>query len=1122
MQKIFRKKKRTSLLMKFDLKMKLTTLFLIISLFQLQAAETYAQKTKVSLNLNNVSLGTVLEKIESLSDFKFIYKIDEVEYKKIVTVKAENERINSILQKLFSDTDIIYKVLNKQIILKQDKSVSKKLFTELLQQIDIKGVVFDKNGLALPGASIVVKGTTNSTSTDMDGKFSIRVDAAATTLVISYIGFDTMEVPIGNKTDFKITLKESSQNLEEVVVVGYGTQKKVTLTGSVVSIKGKDIVKSKSPNVISSLTGNLPGVIINTRTGEPGRENPNILIRGKSTTGNAQALVIINGVERENLGEINPNDIESISVLKDASAAIYGARAANGVILVTTKRGNVGAPTFSFSSNHGFTQPTRTPKMADSYTFAKVYNEIENGEGRSARYSDDELQKFKDGSDSNYANTDWYKVITRNLTPQHRVNLAVQGGTDKVKYFVSFGEQSQEGQFTNTSMKNRRYNLRSNVDVKVNDFFQFGMGLAGRYDAQHYPAQDLGGLYAHTFLYLPSWTPYWPGTNYIRPNRDSESILNMVNDRSGTDDRDSKGLESTLSFRLDIPWAKGLYIDGTANYDVNIDFRKKFTKPTYVYYYNTTTDTYTEGLGGASQPLASLSEYYSQMASLTVNTKINYDKSFGIHNFGVMLGYEQRQSKFNTFEAARSNFVSTALPELFAGSSDKNYQSNTGTAAEYARQNYFGRVTYDYGGKYLAQLIFRYDGSQNFPKDKRYGFFPGISVGWRMSEEQFMKKYDFIDNLKFRASYGEMGNDQVNPFQYLTTYGFGANYVIGNKDVASVVQTGVPNPNITWEKAKTYNFGVDAMFWGGLLGAEFDLFKTRRADILTKRTVLVPDYTGLNLPDENVGIVENKGFELVLTHKSKINKLNYTVSGNISYARNKVIFADEAPAAQSYQLATGRPIGSQLLYNAVGIFANQEEINAYPHFGDARPGDIKYEDVNNDGSINSQDRIRVNENATPQVVYGLNLGFEFKGFDLSILFQGQAKAKVFFDGYFPVMSYSLGNFLEARAEDRWSPQNANASMPRPSQEVFNNNTLPSTKWLYNSGFTRLKNLELGYNVSNLVCKKLSLQSLRIYVSGNNLAILKDHMSKLGFDPETDNYWSYPQQKMYNIGVNINF
>lgn len=987
----------------------------------------------------------------------------------------------------------------------------------------VSGKVTDSSDTPLPGVTVVVKGTTQGTVTDADGNYSLINVSSGATLMFSFVGMKTKEVAVSDRTTFTVVMEEYAIGLEEVVAIGYGTQKKITVTGSVVSTQGQDVLKSQTPNVINAMTGLLPGVIVNSRSGEPGKDDPTIYIRGRSTTGDNNPLVIIDGVEREDLGRINPNDIDNISVLKDASAAIYGARAGNGVILVTTKRGMEGTPTINFSFNQGFTQPTRKPIMANAYTWATVYNEIEVDAGRSQYYTDEEVEKYRIGTEPGYQTTDWYDYMTRTLTPEHRTNLSVSGGNKIINYYLSFGELAQEGHFNYGTTKIKRYNFRSNIGVNVTDFLKVDFNLAGRYDDNHYPtSQDTRNSYAHIYLYWPQWTAYWPGTDLLRPLRDSENIINWVSDNGGWQSANFKGIESSLKFTLNVPWIKGLSAIGAFSYDAGFNYNKTWRMPTYVYYYNASTEVYTKGRTGSGPNLAQLTEEFNQNSQTLLNAQINYDRKFGSHNIRLMVGSEQKKYKYNSLNASRKDFPSVALPQLFAGSSDKQKQSNNGSAFETARVNYFGRATYDFAQKYLAQLIFRYDGSPNFPKDKRWGFFPGVSLGWRISEEPFMSGLDLIDNLKIRASYGEMGNDRVTPFQYLTGYSYGTNYVIANSDVLGLTQSGVANPEITWEVEKSTNFGFESTMWKGLLGVEFDLFKMERSNILTKRTVVIPDYTGLKLPDENIGIVENKGFELQLSHQNTINKLRYSLKGNISFARNKVIFADEAPAAEEYQKATGLPIGSALYYEAIGIFSTQEEVNSYPHLAGARPGDIKYKDVNNDLVLNSRDQIRIDKTSTPEIVYGFNTAIHYANFDCSILFQGQANAKVFFGGYFPIMSYAMGNFTQYRAEDHWSVDNIDATQPRGSVETSNNNNLNSTHWLVDAGFLKLKNVELGYSLPSSISNKLAMKNLRVYVSGYNLLILYDHMKDMGFDPETNDYWYYPQQRTFNFGVNLTF
>lgn len=1110
--------------------MKLSAFLVLAFALQTWAISSYSQQNQLTLKLRNVKVLDVLNEIESSTNFYFLFNKNMVDVDRIVSISVNQQQIDKVLKDLFQGTNVNFLISDRQIVLTTNKSTGIQDEGEKM----ITGTVTDPSGIPMPGVTVVIEGSTQGTITGADGSYSLPDVPSNATLIFSFVGMKTQEVSVTGKTTIDVVLEEETVGLEEVVAIGYGTQTKVTVTGSVVSTKGDELLKSKTPNVLNSLTGHMAGVIVNNRSGEPGKDDPSILIRGMSTTGETSPLILIDGIESPDLGRINPNDIESMSVLKDASAAIYGARAANGVILVTTKSGRKGAPVFSFDYNQGFSQPTRKLKMADAYTFAKVYNEIEIGEGRTARYSDEELQKFREGREAGYTTTDWYDEMIKPLTPQHQINLSVLGGNDHLDYYVSLGQLGQDGMFEYGTTNVKRYNFRSKINVKASDYVNVGLDVSGRLDDRHYPGNpDTRGIFSHIFLYQPDWTLFWPGTDYIRPNRDNESLVNWVSDRSGSQDETYKAVETKLHFKVDIPWVKGLSVNGSANYNTGYNFIKYFDLPTYVYYYNEGTDTYTEGRSGDGSDLAALYETFNQNKTLTLNSQINYEKQFGAHKIDLLAGYEQMEYDYDYLYAYRTDFPSASLPELDAGSSDKSKQGNSGTASATSRQNYFGRATYDYAGKYMAQLIFRYDGSPNFPENERWGFFPGVSLGWRISEEPFMQNLDFLQNLKIRGSYGELGNDNVGAFQYLTTYAYGNNYVLGGNDVVGLIQSDTPNPNITWEVAKATNIGIDATIWDGALSMEFDYFKTERSNILTERTAVVPDYTGLKLPDENVGIVENKGIELQLTHQKRVNdRLRYSVSGNMSYARNKVIFADEAPAAEDYQLATGRPIGSQLMYDAIGIFKDQAQIDATPHMEGARPGDIIYRDVNNDEEINSRDMIRINQTATPEIVYSLIGTINYRNWDFSVMFQGQENAKTYVtnqdeDGdinpYFTVMSYGLGNFLQWRADDRWSLENTDASQPRGSIDNFNNNNREaSTHWLMDAGFLRLKNIEIGYTLPASLCQKIGLKSLRAYLNGNNLLFIYDHMKDIGFDPETVDFFYYPQQRTFNMGINLTF
>lgn len=1117
--------------------MRLTGLFLLIS-FVAISAETYSQNTRFSFKMENSTLNNLFLYLEQNSGYRFAYNKSDLDDAQKISCEFTNESIDQILKKILDTEKLSILIKNEYIIITGKNNTIENTILGSQSGKNISGKVTDSSGAPLPGVSVVIKGTTSGVITDAEGKFSLAKVFEDATLQFSFVGMKTQEVKVAGKTAINVTLTEETVGIDEVVAVGYGTQKKATLTGAVSSIKGDDLVKSPTANVSTLLAGRLPGVIVNSRSGEPGGDNANILIRGRGTTGDNSPLILIDGVERSGLGQLNPNDIQSVSVLKDAEAAIYGSRASNGVIVVTTKRGTEGKPIINFTYNQTFSQPTRNPKMVDSYTFASVANEIrirENGNPNTQptlAYSTEQMEKFRIGTEPGYLTTNYFDLMTRNWTPEHRSNLSVSGGNERVKYFFSFGELRENGQYTGSSIKYNQYNVRSNLDVKVTNSLTACLDIAGQSDFRHCPYYSSYDLVSHIFLYAPNWQLYWPGTNYLKPLRGNQSIINMIGDGAGWNEITNKKFQSSLTLKWEVPWVEGLNLSVSGSHDASYQYWKTFQTPSYVYTENATTNTYIKVLDGMGPSKAVLTDRSTIPSSTYFLAKIDYSRSFDNHNINAMVGYEQTQQNLYYMAASKQDYESTALPILNVGGTDKLKWGIEGYSSEFARQNFFGKVNYDYKGKYLIQGTLRADGSSNFPKDDRYGYFPSVSAGWRMSEELFMKNIDWLNNLKLKASWGMMGNDRIANFQYLMTYSYGNNFVFNNQDVLGLYETRVPNPNITWETSKTWDLGLESKMWGGKFGIEFDWFRSFRDDILGKRNATVPNYTGLSLPDENIASVLNKGFELVLTHQNMINKFSYTLSGNIAFARNKIKFIDEAPAAEPYQTKTGKPYGSELFYDAIGIFKDQEQVNSYPHLPNAGPGDLIFRDTNNDGVINEKDQILVTQNEIPEITFGLNSSFKYKGFDLSILLQGQENAKIWmvkgkgniYSNFFSTMSDSWGGFLQWRANGRWIPgaDNTDAIQPRANSAFSNVNSSYNTHWIRNGGFLRVKNVEIGYNMPKKLVGQLGLSNVRISASANNLFLIYDGMKNLGFDPETSDFWFYSVQRTINFGINLTF
>ncbi len=991
-----------------------------------------------------------------------------------------------------------------------------------LQQLQVRGKVTDSNtGEPLIGATVLVKGTNTGVTTSVDGTYSIGVPAGSDMLVFSFIGYTAREVNVSGRTTIDVDLIPVITGLEEVVVVGYGVQKKETLTGSIATVGGNEILKSPQPNVVNSLTGKLPGLLVNERSGEPGREGLNILIRGSGTLNDNTPLVIIDGVQRDNMERLNPEDIESVSVLKDASAAIYGARAANGVIIVTTKSGKLGKPVFSLSYNFAFQHPTQIPDMLDAVAYAQVYNEGDwYRQGRPVNYipfySDAAIQKFRDGSDPIlYPNTDWMSEVLKPFSPEQRVSFSVNGGTEAVKYLLSFASLEQGSAFKHYPTNYNQYNARVKVDVALNKNLSIAANLNAIINKRQYPHIATGVNFVNILAANPTLPAVYPN-GLIAPGRLGESPLLL--DQRGSLKYDDSPLYSTFTATYKIPFVEGLKLDASFNYDMRNQFQKTFQLPYYYYEYNVITGNYDKKQGtGAST--VELTDVYSKWTTMLYNFRIAYDRTFGSHHIAAMLGQEQQKNTYTWASAYRKNFVSPAIDQINVGSTKPEDKDNGGSASEGAYNNYFGRLNYDFKSKYLVEFLFRYDGSQIFPAGKRYGFFPGVSLGWRLSEEKFFQDaLPDVDQLKLRFSYGEIGNDRVGQYQYLQSYSFGNNYVFGGSDVPGIYANTMPNPNITWEVSKKTDIGLETSLWKGLLGMEFTYFMEKRSNILVARNLSIPAILGFSgLPDENIGKVDNHGFELILRHRNNISQLNYTVEGNIAYARSKIIFMDETPPAEPYQSRTGYPVGAGLYYKTDGIFHTQAELDAYPHQNGTQVGDVKVLDLNTDGVINAKDQFRFDLTNTPEIVFGLNMGLQYKNFDLTLFFQGQTRAFTY-DGNFAALGGAdFSNTVVERAKDRWTKDNPNGTKPRADAFQPGN----STFFLFDATFIRLKSMEFGYSLPKGIPSKIGLEDIRVYASGYNLFTWAKEIKWA--DPESSGgYLYYPQQRIINLGINVKF
>ncbi len=999
------------------------------------------------------------------------------------------------------------------------------------QDLTVSGTVKDGNGTPIVGAVISLTGTATATISDVQGEYSIRTPRDGR-LATSLLGYESQVIPIEGRTRIDIVLMESAEQIDDVIVVGYGVTRKATLTGSVVNVSGEEVAKSPAANISNSLAGKLPGLIVNQRSGQPGADDPQIFIRGTASFNTAdnnranQPLVIIDGVERGNMGRLNPEDIESFSVLKDASAAIYGSRAANGVILITTKRGSEGKPQFSFSHNSSLSQPTVYPEMLNAADFAVVANEGEwyragrPTSGFIPRYSDEAIQKYRDGSDPLlYPSTDWVKEGMRRWGYENRTSLQVTGGSTSVRYMLSYQYRHQGTPYRNNPTKYNQHNFRANLQIDLNEYINIGTNISAIINDRYFTS-SAGYTDFHNLIGSnPTLAAVYPN-GLIAPGRLGENPLLL--DQRGYQRNQSTPVYSTFTATVKIPWVQGMRIDGSFNYDINNSFDKDWRLPYYYHEYNVNTGEY-DRKQGTGQSAASLRDTYRRSFNLMYNVRLVYDRVFGDHTVGAMVGMEQQRGRSSNAFAERRNFLSTLLPDIDFGSTSTADWSTGGGSGISARDNYFGRFNYNYKSKYLAELVFRYDGSANFPEGKRYGFFPSGSIGWRISEEAFMRDgAPWISDMKLRASVGQVGNDRVNDFQYIQTYSYNGNYVFGSTNAQGVRAGAMPNPNITWEVSTKYDVGIETSMWNDLLSLELTWFKEDRSHILATRNLSIPGTLGFaNLPPENIGRATNQGFEVVVGHRNRVSTdFSYSISANMSYARNKIIFMDETPGepgTYEWRTQTGRPIGAGLYYKADGIFNTQEELDSYPHHNRTEVGDIKIIDWNNDGVINSDDRFRFGYSGIPRAVFALNGSLTYKSFDLSISFQGQAGAYNY-DAQFDDLGIAdQSNPFKARAKDRWTVDNPNGTMPRADFYQPGDTTF----FLYDSSFIRLKTAELGYSLPKNIISRIGLTNMRVYISGFNLLTWAKEIK--WSDPEiSGTTYYYPQSRTISLGANIKF
>jgi TonB-dependent starch-binding outer membrane protein SusC len=1041
--------------------------------------------------------------------------------------------------------------------------------TVLAQSRTITGTVTDsRTGDPISGASIKVLNSKIGTSADEKGTFKILIPSSLSKVVlsISSVGYATVEITPQNGNVVVPLISGNNKQLNDVVVVGYGTAKKATLTGAVSSIKSKEVTEAPVTNVTNGLAGRLPGLVAVSSSSEPGEDGTTLRIRGSNTFNDNSVLVVIDGVPDRSLERIDPYSIESITVLKDASAAIYGSRAANGVILVTTKRGKTGKPEITFNSNYGYNQPTKIPKMANAPLYATALNEIayynNPSGGLNQTYSTAQVQKFQDGSDPlRYPNTDWFKTVLKPMSAQSNENLAISGGTESMRYFVSLDVKHQDGQYRNSATYYNQYGFTSNVDGKINKDIRVAVDVSGRLEDRHFPQKSAGTIFSDLVSAYPTSVAWWPNGDPGPAREHGENPVVISTGATGYNNDKYYALTSNLKLDVNIPWVKGLTLNGNVSYDQGFDFDKNFTEPWRLYSWDGTTVDANQkpvltsnvfGAGTNNSP--TLYESFQSNFSKLAYGLVNYQTTIGDnHSIKLMLGSQVSSGNTESFNAYRDLFASTAVQEMFAGTTANQATGGSGTVN--ARLSYFGRVNYSFANKYLVEFVGRYDGSYIFAPSHRFGFFPGVSAGWVASEEKFWKdNVKGVDYFKLRASWGKTGNDRVADFQYLTSYLFGSSYYNSSgqyypfvADAASaltelqtVYESVIANPNITWEVANQSNVGFNANFLDNKLTVEADYFYYKRSNILWPQNATVPASAGLSLPSVNYGKVQNQGFDFSVAYANVTrSKLNYSISFNGSYSQNKVLQWGEAPGAPIWQQTTGHPMGSGLYYVADGIIHNSKDsadyASGFKSWGlstTPAPGDIKYVDIAKNDTMDSRQQTRIYKSSIPTFTFGAYINLSYRNFDLSMLFQGATGAIMYVNSD----GGTFTNFRESLLDGRWSPSNPNGNIPRtPNRGNYYWDNTGNTFFLHKTDYVRLKTLQFGYTISVKDLQKTGIKNVRAYVSGQNLLTycpgLKDFDPELGANTTPSDLknsipnisgGNYPLSRVLSMGLTITF
>lgn len=1002
------------------------------------------------------------------------------------------------------------------------------------QTATVSGGVKDDTGEPVIGAGVLVKGTTLGTITDIDGHFSFRADDLNGVLVVSFVGMETQEIPMKGKGTFDIVLKSSNTLLEEVQVVAYGAQKKVTLTGSISSVNTDELLKVPTASIGNMLSGVLSGVSSIQSSGQPGGDDPDVFIRGISTlnTMNAKPLYLVDGVERS-FFQIDPNEVENITILKDASStAVFGVRGANGVIIVTTKRGKEGKAKINASFSYGIQTPTRMPEFVNSYDYATFLNEAYTNDGKDPKFTPEAVEAFRTHSNPIiYPDTDWMELLFKSSAPQTQGNVNISGGTERVRYFISMGMLDQKGFFKNhdtrydANFNFNRYNYRANLDIDFTKTTLVAINMGGRVEKRNFPrsGDDINQLFRRIYWATPFSGPGIVDGKWIKGNSQylpvglSDGLGNIYGRGYSSKTTNVVNLDLALTQKLDFV-TKGLQFKIKVAYNSGYDHTKERATSieSYQPWYRKDV-TWMEHPAGSDPNevvyiqdgeagLISYAESFGKSRDWYAEASFDWKRDFGLHHLSALALYNQSKTYYPDSDYP-------GIPRGYVG--------------------LVGRVTYDYDNKYLIEGNVGYNGSENFAPGNRYGFFPAVSGGWVLTQEEFLKDNPVVNFLKIRASYGIVGNDRYHPygtgfmdrFLYLpNSYFIGSGYQFGTGTSWSpgAYEKSFGNSGLSWEKSAKQNYGIDFSLFNQKLSGSIDYFYEKRTDILAKAST-DPIIHAMSLPVLNLGIVSNKGVELNLKWNHKINSFRYWTNLNVSYAKNKIVYQDEVPSEYTYTLKTGHPVGQPFGLKVRGFYYEGME-DVADHSYVLKEGDVVYEDLNHDGKIDDNDKTAIGYPSYPLLNAGLTLGFEYKGFDFSMLWVGATKTSRVLEETFrkPLGETYDRSLMSHQFTDRWTPETAaTAKLPRATIDGVKNNYRDSELWVKDASYLRLKNIEIGYNFRLPFMPKIGMEKMRVFMTGYNL--LTFDKLKIS-DPESmsSGVPQYPVMRVINFGLNVSF